>query len=168
MQELEKILEEIDNLKSECLNGEYEPAYGAGALDMANAIKDIIRSLSRENDPEITRSSQDSICGECSRRKWYRKGYEDGKKSNDGWIPVERGLPEVFGKYWATIRYNDGRISEPVVVDFRDVRKKYVVDTPNGREYETWGIDTAFHGSRVIAWRPYHIPEPYRPERSEK
>lgn len=89
------------------------------------------------------------------------------KHMNDGWIPVEERLPEVFGKYWITIRYNDGRISEPIVADFRGVTQKYVVDTPNGREYETWGIDSAFHGSRVIAWRPYYIPEPYRPERSD-
>lgn len=89
------------------------------------------------------------------------------KHMNDGWISVDDRLPEVFGKYWATIRYDDGRISEPIVVDFRGVQEKYVVDTPNGREYETWGIDSAFHGSRVIAWRPYYIPEPYRPERSE-
>ena len=90
------------------------------------------------------------------------------KHMNDGWIPVDDRLPEVFGKYWATIRYDDGRISEPIVVDFRGVRQKYVVDTPNGREYETWGIDSAFHGSRVIAWRPYYIPEPYHPERREE
>ena len=90
------------------------------------------------------------------------------KHMNNNWIPVEERLPEVFGRYWATIRYDDGRISEPIVVDFRGVRQKYVVDTPNGREYETWGIDSAFHGSRVIAWRPYYIPEPYRPERSEE
>lgn len=141
----ELILEEINKQKSECLSGEYEPAYEAGALDMANVIKDIIRSLSRENDSEITRSSRDT----------------------DGWIPVDERLPEVLGKYWATIRYDDGRISEPIVVDFRGVKQKYVVDTPNGREYETWGIDSAFHGSRVIAWRPYYIPEPYRPERRE-
>ena len=88
------------------------------------------------------------------------------KHMNDGWISVDDRMPEVFGKYWATIRYDDGRISEPIVVDFRGVRQKYVVDTPNGREYETWGIDSAFHGSRVIAWRPYYIPEPYHPERS--
>ena len=86
---------------------------------------------------------------------------------NDGWIPVEERLPEVFGKYWVTIRYDDGRISEPVVVNFQGVKQKYVVDTPNGREYETWGIDSAFHGSRVIAWREYYIPEAYRPERSD-
>lgn len=143
---LEGVLEEINKLKSECLSGKYGTGYKSGALDMANAIKDIIRKhLSRENDPEITRCSRD----------------------NDGWIPVERGLPEVFGKYWATIRYSDGRISEPIVADFRGVKRKYVVDTPNGREYETWGIDSAFHGGRVIAWRPYRIPEPYRTERSD-
>lgn len=105
------------------------------------------------------------------------KSYEKGlrfaaeairKHMADDWIPVEERLPEMFGKYWATIRYDDGRISEPIVVDFRGVRQKYVVDTPNGREYETWGIDSAFHGSRVIAWRPYYIPEPYRPERSRE
>ena len=90
------------------------------------------------------------------------------KHMNDGWIPVEERLPELFGKYWATIRYDDGRISEPVVVDFRGVPKKYVVDTPNGMEYETWGIDSAFHGSRVIAWRPYYIPEPYQPKPQNK
>ena len=89
------------------------------------------------------------------------------KHMNDGWIPVDERLPEVFGKYWVTIRYDDGRISEPVVVNFQGVKQKYVVDTPNGREYETWGIDSAFHGSRVIAWREYYIPEAYRPERSD-
>ena len=90
------------------------------------------------------------------------------KHMNDDWIPVDDRLPEVFGKYWATIRYDDGRISEPIVVDFRGVRQKYVVNTPNGREYETWGIDSAFHGSRVIAWRPYYIPEPYKPKPQNK
>ena len=132
MQELEKILEEIDQEVKEYMEIDFGDEYNAGIKDMAKMAKKIIR-----------------------------------KHMNDGWIPVEHGLPEVFGKYWATIRYSDGRISEPVVVDFRGVKQKYVVDTPNGREYETWGIDSAFHGSRVIAWRPYYIPEPYRPERSE-
>ncbi|HIZ75688.1 MAG TPA: hypothetical protein H9723_10705 [Candidatus Mediterraneibacter stercoravium] len=129
MQELKKILEEIEN-ESE----RYRKAVGTEQLVSGLEIAE-----------EIIR-----------------------KHMNDGWIPVEERLPEVFGKYWATIRYDDGRISEPIVVDFRGVREKYVVDTPNGREYETWGIDSAFHGSRVIAWRPYYIPEPYHPERSRK
>ena len=90
MQELEKILEEIDNLKSECLSGEYEPAYEAGALHMANVIKDIIRSLSRENDSEITRSSRDT----------------------EGWIPVEERLPED-GTYLCTFAGELCGIEEP-------------------------------------------------------
>ena len=131
MQELEKILEEIDQEVKEYMEIDFGDEYNAGIKDMAKMAKKIIR-----------------------------------KHMNDGWISVEERLPEVFGKYWATIRYNDGRISKPVVVNFQGVNQKYVVDTPNGREYETWGIDSAFHGSRVIAWRPYYIPERYRSERS--
>lgn len=138
--QLGKILEEIDAHAIE-----FEIFGTSDDYISVGWVKDIIRKhLSRENSTEIERSSRD----------------------NDGWIPVEDKLPEVFGKYWATIRYDDGRISEPIVVDFRGVQEKYVVDTSKGREYETWGIDSAFHGSRVIAWRPYYIPEPYRPERS--
>lgn len=131
MQELDKILEEIDQYISEW-EADPKDGYASGIIKGLKKSEKIIR-----------------------------------KHMNDGWISVDERMPEAFGKYWAAIRYSDGRISEPVVVDFRGVREKYVVDTPNGREYETWGIDTAFHGSRVIAWRPYHIPEPYRPERSE-
>ena len=138
MQELEKILEEIEaeHLMCRCKNNEvcsYPESIGCCYDEAIRKVLGIIR-----------------------------------KHMNDGWIPVEERRPEVLGKYWITIRYNDGRISEPIVADFRGVKQKYVVDTPNGREYETWGIDSAFHGSRVIAWRPYYIPEPYHPERSRK
>lgn len=69
MQELEKILEEIEN-ESE----RYRRAVGTEQLLSGLEIaEDIIRKyLSRENTQEITRSSRD----------------------NAGWIPVERGLPE--------------------------------------------------------------------------
>ena len=36
-------------------------------------------------------------CEGCSRRKWYQKGFEDGKKDSD-WIPVEEKLPENLEK----------------------------------------------------------------------
>lgn len=146
MQKLEKILEEIERLK------EMYKTSGFSLLDKG--------SLPCEYDKSDIESAKVQALSETI--TIIRK------HMNDDWIPVEKRLPEVFGKYWATIRYDDGRISEPVVVDFRGVRQKYVVNTPNGREYETWGIDSAFHGSRVIAWRPYYIPEPYRPERSER
>lgn len=126
MQELEKILEEIDGMI--------------------------------ERYKENPRLEVVDICYGLNQAKRIIR-----KHMNDGWIPVEERLPEVHGKYWATIRYDTWRISKPTVVDFRGVRQKYVVDTPNGREYETWGIDSAFYGSRVIAWRPYYIPDPYRP-----
>lgn len=134
MQELEKILEEIEAEHPYKVPGNYD-------------------SYSQYNE-----AWQDAIDRVRVKLEKFFK-----EKENAGWIPVEERLPEVHGKYWATIRYDTGRISKPTVVDFRGVQQKYVVDTPNGREYETWGIDSAFYGSRVIAWRPYYIPDPYRP-----
>ena len=140
MKKLDKILEELNYRINEYVDHDYVRGSGDVVKGLSIA-KSIIRKHMSDKDTDVP--------------------------TNDGWISVDDRLPEVFGKYWATIRYSDGRISEPVVVDFRGVQEKYVVDTPNGREYETWGIDSAFHGSRVIAWKPYYIPEPYRPERSE-
>lgn len=126
--QLEKILEEIDNLKSECLNGEYEPAYGAGALDMANAIKDIIRSLSRENDSEITRSSRDT----------------------EGWIPVEERLPEEKKSVLVQWEKYDRSIDETLIyldVMWLEDEEDVVFETING-----------IPNGRVIAWRPLPEP----------
>ena len=117
MQELEKILEEIDNLYVD------ETDFGI--------------ECNMENRSNIACDN----CYECIKEACKNI---IRKHMNDGWIPVEERLPEVHGKYWATIRYDTWRISKPTVVDFRGVRQKYVVDTPNGREYETWGIDSGF------------------------
>lgn len=139
MQELGKILEEIDNLKSECLNGEYEPAYGAGALDMANAIKDIIRSLSRENDSEITRSSRD----------------------NDGWIPVEERLPEddIPTPKLVTALVPDRKARWDNSETFSVIVDTDVYDPDYTGKWECYK-------KNVIAWRP--LPEPYRPEKESE
>lgn len=53
MNVLEKILEEIDKLKEKCLLSEFESGYAAGALDMANAIKDVIYKCGSDNDSWI-------------------------------------------------------------------------------------------------------------------
>lgn len=134
---LEGVLEEINKLKSECLSGKYGTGYKSGALDMANAIKDIIRKhLSRENDPEITRCSQD----------------------NDGWIPVEERLPEekksVLVQWEKYDRHLNVTLTYLDVMWLDDAEEK-VFETTNG-----------VPNGKVIAWRP--LPEPYRPERSEK
>lgn len=65
----EKILEEIDKLKENCLLSEFESGYAAGAVDMANAIKDV-------------------ICANMG------DGKNTNVPSNGGWIPVEARLPE--------------------------------------------------------------------------
>lgn len=173
MQELEKILEEIDRATDEYGMVDYindEPVISK------NRAKDIIRKhLSHENTPETTRSSRDNKCGECSRRKWYMKGYvealkEDGvseafledckrvaqkyKKDNGGWISVEERLPEESGYYRVTVKNKKlGDITEETAwfayVD------DYDMDESEWREL--------YEYEEVIAWREL---APYRPERS--
>lgn len=68
MQNLEKVLEEIDAHAIE-----FDVFGASGDYINVEWVKDTIcKHLSRENNSEITRSSQD----------------------NDGWIPVEERLPE--------------------------------------------------------------------------
>ena len=125
MQELEKILEEIiEQLKAEgCI---IDDAAG-------NRAEEIVRQHMNDN----------SICADCSRRKWYQKGYEDGKNSNDGWIPVEDRLPEA----------------DKVVIVTTDVELITFGYIHDGE----WVIDV--EPDYPIAWWP--LPEPYHPERSD-
>ena len=78
------------------------------------------------------------------------------KHMNDGWIPVEEDLPP----------------EPPEYVDDEDDLKEYIVmidgaERPTTLRYAgdgTWWEDGTYY--HVIAWRP--LPEPYRPERSNK
>ena len=110
---------------------------------------------------EIIRSHMDDVpkCGECSRRKWYPIGYEDGKK-NDGWIPVEDKLPEEKGWYQCTCSdkeiWNDDIVRDlyyyPEIKEFVD-----------NIRYEANGlkdIEKYYWTKYVTAWQP--LPEPYK------
>jgi hypothetical protein len=110
---------------------------------------------------EIIRSHMDDVpkCGECSRRKFYMQGYEDGKK-NDGWIPVEDKLPEEKGWYQCTCSdkeiWNDDIVRDlyyyPEIKEFVD-----------NIRYEANGlkdIEKYYWTKYVTAWQP--LPEPYK------
>lgn len=92
MQKLEKILEEIENLKEMYKESSFALLEKGDLLcvydesdiesEKAKAISEAIAIIRKHMD--------DDKCEKCSRRKWYLKGYEDGKNNNDGWIPVEQ------------------------------------------------------------------------------
>ena len=138
MNVLEKILEEIEDhaieFKSFGMGDDYVSVGWA---------KDIIRS----HMGDVPK------CRECSRRKFYMQGYEDGKK-NDGWIPVSEKLPEENdGKYYPIL--NVSTSYGAVKRGFYRVR------------YKEWYIYSEMHGEfikaedkEVIAWQP--LPEPYK------
>lgn len=82
MQELEKILEEI--------NAEFDRRIGTRLKIIAGTNDDVYRY------------------GYGKSLEAYQQGklfVEDNirKHMNDGWIPVERGLPEEYGEYLVTI-----------------------------------------------------------------
>ena len=135
MQELEKILEEIDREETNALLSEHTTGYKAGALNMTNTIRDIIR-----------------------------------KHMNDGWIPVEERLPDKEADKFIKEKLDGIGYLYPCLLTYRSpnterihvVRFYYDVD-------ERWFVNAGEElcdKDRCIAWRP--LPEPYRPERSEK
>ncbi len=151
MNVLEKILEEIEDhaieFKSFGMCDDYVSVGWA---------KDIIRS----HMGDVPK------CRECSRRKFYMQGYEDGKK-NDGWIPVSEKLPED----------DDMRFYMCIVENHEE-------DLPMFCQYDSeygfgfWHdiydstslgfVDTVFKTNdelgyeKVVAWQP--LPEPMRKE----
>lgn len=117
--QLEKILAEIDQKKKLCLEIDNGDEFNAGALDMANAIKDIVR-----------------------------------KHLNDGWIPVEKQLPEEKKSVLVQWEKYDRHLNVTLTyldVMWLDDAEEQVFETTNG-----------VPNGKVIAWRP--LPEPYRPE----
>lgn len=131
MQELEKILEEIDEMIKR-----YKENPRLEVVDICyglNQAKNIIRKhLSRENGQEITSCSRD----------------------NDGWIPVEKRLPEEKQFVLATWEKPNYR---------KNVTEIYISILKLIHDKEWYG-DCGIPNGKVTAWRP--LPEPYRPERS--
>lgn len=151
MNVLEKILEEIEDHAIE-----FESFGMCDDYVSVGWAKDIIRS----HMGDVPK------CRECSRRKFYMQGYEDGKK-NDGWIPVEERLPED----------DDMRFYMCIVENHEE-------DLPMFCQYDSeygfgfWHdiydstslgfVDTVFETNdelgyeKVVAWQP--LPKPMRKE----
>ena len=117
----------------------------------------------------IRKHMDDDKCEKCSRRKWYLKGYEDGKNNNDGWIPVEEALPDEEAEEYIKKKLHGIGYLYPCLVTYRSpmterihvVRFYYDI-------YEHWFVNAGeevCEKERCIAWRP--LPEPYHPERSD-
>lgn len=114
MQELEKILKEIDQELQCYLEINLGDEYNAGIKDMAKMAKKIIR-----------------------------------KHMNDGWIPVENGLPIPNKENWVTVKQNGN-----IFVSADTMTEK--------------GHFLNYDKENILAWKEKDlIPEPYRPERSE-
>lgn len=96
---------------------------------------------------ETIRSHMDEIpnCGGCSRRKWYQKGFEDGKKDND-WIPYTRqNTPKKKGIYLVTCDDEEYPVK----------RMRFKKEDEYGLWYDDYGI----YDGVILAWQP--LPEPY-------
>lgn len=145
MQELEKILEEIEK-EAICISSYYVSEKFRDKEDLYVPLSDV--------NNIIRKHMSDDQCAECSRRKWHPKGFEDGKK-NDGWISVEDRLPEEKQFVLATWEKPNYR---------KNVTEIYISILKLIHDKEWYG-DCGIPNGKVTAWRP--LPEPYRPERSE-
>ena len=150
MQELEKILEEIElEKKRVSLSPDCSNEHAVTETILLEKIEKIIRKHMDDNNS----------CGECSRRKWYQIGYKDGK--DEGWISVEERMPEEYGEYLVTIVPSAGYLwAKRIIANFSDLMG--IVKKPIFYTGEVGKIDFEDITDMVIAWRP--LPEPYRPE----
>ena len=189
MQELEKILEEIDQELQCYLEIDLGDEYNAGIKDMAEMSKKIIRKyLSRENDSENTRSPRDtdvlialevldklSFFGgqRAGRELWNDKPREVQDEDIASFNRDIEWLRDIISKHmndgWIPVeerlpedpKENPAFDDKPLELYLVDMGGSYPLRAFwNGKRFtDGWSI------LDVKAWRP--LPEPYHPERSE-
>ena len=141
MQELEKILEEIEMKKKKC-------------LDIVRVEIDPMEITIHREQYKGLRMAEDII----------------RKHMNDGWIPVEEALPDEEAEEYIKKKLHGIGYLYPCLVTYRSpmterihvVRFYYDI-------YEHWFVNAGeevCEKERCIAWRP--LPEPYRPERNSE
>lgn len=184
MQELKKILEEIDQEVKEYMEIDFGDEYNAGIKDMAKMAKKIIRKhLSRENKSKTSRSSQDTdtlIANEVLDKLQFFGGQRTGREL---WSEKPREVQDedIANFNWDVewlrdfiCRMDAGWI--PVEERLPEEAGTYIVNALNGERsivtfakwknrYKRFDMTGARAYWRVIAWRP--LPEPYQAERSK-
>lgn len=137
-------------------------------IDLYAKTKEIEKLQSDNEQLKRMNALYKSACSECSRRKWYQKGYEDGKK-NDGWIPVEERLPEDGADVLVVLKptYESDYIEYSVARYLRfENDEAHWCDNHYG--YLEWEKYSDGHGGsswyRVVAWKKIN---PYLTESSD-
>ena len=99
-------------------------------------------------------------CSDCSRRKFYQQGYQDGLNA-DKWIPCSERLPKCeWGCETKALMYqlkNTDSIEVGYYGEGGKFRDRYFRTYRDSHE----GVDV----SDVIAWQP--LPQPYKKEGAE-
>ena len=174
MQELEKILKEINYRINEYVDHDYVRGSGDVVKGLSIAKSIIRKHLSRENTTEITRCSRDTQGAEheinlpkeefemlrFSDSVTFRCGNEyvslymgwdeatrEYKNMNDGWIPVEERPKKDYTAVFA--------------VDKHDYYFVAVYDKEHGYRTNDVGADV----DNIVAYCLFNL---YRPERSEE
>lgn len=149
MNVLEKIVEEMEN-ESKLAHEEMRRCARGNPLQF-DEVKGYARAMEYVVDTIRSRMDEIPNCEGCSRRKWYQKGIEDGKKDND-WIPVEERLPneEEFKEAYCRNKY-----AAEFVVMIEGATRPTTLYYKNG----SW-FDEERNYYSVVAWQP--LPEPYK------
>ena len=159
MQELEKILEEIDAHAIE-----FEIFGTSDDYISIGWVKDIIRK--HMNDSQRKDTFEFDFTGVKSFNCQCGRHYVN--TSDDGWVPVDKRLPDKEAEKFIKEKLDGIGYLYPCLLTYRSpnterihvVRFYYDV-------YERWFVNAGeelCEKDRCIAWRP--LPEPYRPERS--
>ena len=115
-----------------------------------NSIFEKITNAEGKNIFEIIDEQPKKDCSECTRRKFYQQGYQDGLNA-DKWIPVEERLPSVGDAVLV--------VDEYALYDVCTVIERYgemMLENSSG----CW-LDI----ENYIAWQP--LPAPYKKEGAE-
>ena len=80
--------------------------------------------------------------------------------SYNKWIPIEERLPDTDDKVWIT---SLNTITNELEVNVSSYRNQYIGSILLGKCWRS-PYDYFFNSHKILAWKPYIIPEPYGSE----